>query len=75
MLPVAYFFSVPTTAPERWAWFRAPLPRMTVSRCEAPPRVLLPILVTVSQSSAMVSRVSMVGRDVALRDLMKSTEI
>ena len=27
---------------------------MTVSRCEAPPPVLLPILVTVSQSSAIV---------------------
>lgn len=51
MLPVANFFSVATMAPDLWAWFRAPLPRTTVSRVEAPPPVLLPILVTVSQSS------------------------
>jgi len=61
VLPVAYFFSVPTTAPERWASFSAPLPRMTVSRWEAPPWVLLPILVTVFQSSAMVVSVFVVG--------------
>ena len=30
--PVANFFSVPTMAPLRWAWFRAPFPRTTVSR-------------------------------------------
>lgn len=51
-LPEAYFFSVPSTAPLRCAWFSAALPRMTVSRCAPPaPRVLLPIFVTVSQSS------------------------
>lgn len=55
MFPVANFFSVPMMAPERWAWFRAPLPRTTVSRSEDPPLVLLPILVTVSQSSDMVA--------------------
>ena len=53
-LPVANFFSVPTMAPLRWAWFRAPFPRTTVSRWEEPPPLLLPILVTVSQSSDMV---------------------
>jgi hypothetical protein len=41
-------------APVRWALFSAPFPRTTVSRWEEPPWVLLPILVTVSQSSAMV---------------------
>lgn len=61
MLPVANFFSVPMMAPERWAWFRAPLPRTTVSRCEEPPLVLLPIFVTVSHSSAMVAVVVGVG--------------
>ena len=50
-LPVANFFSVPMMAPVRWAWFRAPFPRTTVSRWEPPPLVLLPIFVTVSQSS------------------------
>lgn len=51
--PVANFFSVATIAPLRWALFRAPLPRTTVSRWLEPPPVLLPILVTVSQSSAI----------------------
>lgn len=55
VLPVAYFFSVATMVPALWAWFNAPLPRTTVSRCEDPPPVLLPIFVTVSQSSDMVS--------------------
>lgn len=55
VLPVAYFFSVATIVPARWAWFRAPLPRTTVSRCEDPPPVLLPIFVTVSQSSDMAA--------------------
>lgn len=41
--------------PARWAWFKAPLPRTTVSRCEDPPPVLLPIFVTVSQSSDMAA--------------------
>ena len=50
-LPVANFFSVPTMAPVRAAALSAPLPFMTVSRCEPPPLTLLPILVTVSQSS------------------------
>ena len=55
-LPVVNFFSVPTTAPERCAAFKAAAPRTTVSRCDAPaPRVRLPILVTVSQSSDMVA--------------------
>lgn len=49
--PVANFFSVPMMAPVRWAAFRAPFPRTTVSRWLEPPPVLLPILVTVSQSS------------------------
>lgn len=53
-LPVAYFFSVATMAPVLWALFNAPLPRTTVSRCDEPPPVLLPILVTVSQSSMVV---------------------
>lgn len=46
-LVVPYFFSVPTTAPVRWAALSALLPLMTVSRCAAPePPALLPILVT-----------------------------
>jgi len=51
--PAANFFSVAMMAPERWAAFRAPLPRTTVSRWVlAPlPLVLEPIFVTVSQSS------------------------
>ena len=53
-LPAPNFFSVPMTAPVRWAALRALLPRTTVSRA-APPRVLLPILVTESQSSDMMN--------------------
>ena len=53
-LPDANFFSVPTIVPLRWAALRAALPRTTVSRCDGPPVTLLPILVTVSQSSAMI---------------------
>ncbi len=49
-LPAWNFFSVPTTTPDRCAALSALLPRTTVSRCEAPPRVRLPILVTSSQS-------------------------
>jgi len=53
-LPVAYFFSVPMMAPLRAAAFNAAAPRTTVSRwAPPPPRVLLPILVTDSQSSDM----------------------
>jgi hypothetical protein len=51
--PAPNFFSVPTTAPERWAALSAAFPRTTVSRDVAPPRDLLPILVTESQSSMM----------------------
>lgn len=51
-LPVEYFFSVERAPPLRFAAFKAAFPRTTVSLCEAPPpRVLLPILVAVSQSS------------------------
>lgn len=50
-LPVAYFFSVPMIPPCLEAALRADLPRTTVSFCPPLPRVLLPILVTVSQSS------------------------
>ncbi len=39
------------TAPLLWAALRADLPFTTVSRAAPPPRVLLPIFVTVSQSS------------------------
>lgn len=53
-LPAPYFFSVPTTAPLRWAALRALFPRTTVSRATPPPRVRLPILVTLSQSSMVV---------------------
>ena len=49
--PAPNFFSVPMTAPLLWAALRAAFPRTTVSRAAPPPRVLLPILVTVSQSS------------------------
>lgn len=52
---MAYFFSVATIVPDRCAWFKAPFPRTTVSRCEDPPPVLLPIFVTVSQSSDMAA--------------------
>ena len=51
--PVAYFLSVAMAAPVRLAWFRAALPLTTVSREEAPPLALLPILVTDSQSSIL----------------------
>ena len=50
-LPAVNFFSVATIWPERCAALRAPLPRTTVSRWPAPPLVLEPIVVTVSQSS------------------------
>lgn len=53
-LPVLNFFSVAIDPPERFAAFRAELPRTTVSRCEAPLRALLPILVTESHSSDIV---------------------
>ena len=55
-LPAPNFFSVPMTAPCRCAALSALLPRTTVSRCAAPPPVLLPILVTVSQSSMAAGR-------------------
>lgn len=55
VLPVANFFSVPTTPPLRCAWFSADLLRMTVSFSEAPgPRALEPIFVTWSQSDMVV---------------------
>ena len=48
---VENFFSVPVTAPLRWAALSALLPLMVVSRFAVPgPRTLLPILVTLSQS-------------------------
>lgn len=51
-LPVAYFFSVPMIAPDRAAAFNADRPLTTVSRKPPPPpRALLPIRVTESQSS------------------------
>jgi hypothetical protein len=49
--PAPNFFSVPMTVPLLWAALRADLPLTTVSRAAPPPRVLLPIFVTVSQSS------------------------
>lgn len=57
--PAENFFSVPTMAPLRCAAFRADLPRTTVSFCDAPPVTLLPILVTVSQSSMMLEDLSL----------------
>ena len=48
--PAAYFFSVPTTRPCRWAALSALLPLMTVSRTTGPPRFLEPMRVTESQS-------------------------
>jgi len=53
-LPAPNFFSVPITAPLLWAAFSADLPRTTVSFATPPPRVLLPIFVTVSQSSIVL---------------------
>lgn len=49
-LPVAYFFSVPTTRPWRWAAFKALLPRTVVSRGAPPPVCFWPMRVTESQS-------------------------
>jgi hypothetical protein len=49
--PAPNFFSVPMTAPLLCAALRADLPLTTVSRAAPPPRVLVPIFVTVSQSS------------------------
>lgn len=49
-LPVENFFSVATIRPDRWAAFRALRPLTTVSRCTPPPRCLLPMRVTESQS-------------------------
>jgi hypothetical protein len=50
------FFSVAMSAPCRRAAFKADSPRMTFSFAVPPPgpRALLPILVTVSHSSAMM---------------------
>ncbi len=50
-LPVANFFSVPTSEPVRCAALMALRPLTTVSRLDAPARALLPILVTWSQPS------------------------
>lgn len=57
------FFSVAISAPCRRAAFSADSPRMTLSFAVAPPgpRALLPILVTVSQSSMMIVGVIVVG--------------
>ena len=53
---VEYFFSVPTTAPLLCAAFSALFPLIVVSFCPTPdPRTLLPILVTDSQSSLILS--------------------
>ena len=55
-LPVVYFFSVPRTAPDRCAAFSCERPLTVVSRGpEAPPRALVPIFVTVSQSDMVDS--------------------
>lgn len=57
-LAVENFFSVPMTAPLRWAALRADFPLMVVSRGAVPaPRTLLPILVVVSQSSMVACEV------------------
>jgi hypothetical protein len=54
-LAEAYFFSVATMPPLRWAALSADLPFTTAARGPAaPPRVRLPILVTDSQSSDML---------------------
>jgi hypothetical protein len=53
--PVASFFSVPMIAPLLCAALSADLPLTTVSRGAPAPRVLLPIFVTVSQSSMVNS--------------------
>ena len=58
-LPALNFFSVPMTAPLLWAALRADLPRTTVSRDAPAPRVLLPIFVTVSQSSMVGELIEM----------------
>lgn len=49
--PAPNFFSVPITAPLRWAALSADFPFTTVSRWAPPPRARLPIFVTLSQSS------------------------
>lgn len=55
-LAVEYFFSVVMAEPLLLAAFRALWPRSTVSRGPpAPPRVLLPILVTEFQSSDILA--------------------
>lgn len=57
----ANFFSVPTTAPLRCAALSALLPLIVVSRSDAPgPRTLLPILVTLFQSSLIFADCSVV---------------
>jgi hypothetical protein len=57
-LPVAYFFSVPTTWPDRWAALRADFPLITVSRGAAPPRrTFLPILTSPVSKSAILNGV------------------
>lgn len=62
-LAVAYFFSVVMAEPLLLAALRALWPRSTVSRGPpAPPRVLLPILVTEFQSSDILAAVVVVGR-------------
>lgn len=66
-LPVENFFSVARTLPVRMAAFRADLPRTTASLGPVPPLVLLPILVTESQSSdILMDLVDVVDVDVDL---------
>lgn len=64
------FFSVARMAPERWAALRADLPLMVVSRTAPPPRVLFPILVTVSQSSMLAVRLTIDACGIGLSVLL-----
>lgn len=69
----AYFFSVPTTAPLRCAAFNALFPLIVVSRSAAPgPRTLLPILVTLFQSSLILVVVGAVGVVMSCHALLKA---
>lgn len=60
VLDVPNFFSVPITAPDLWAAFKAERPFTTFSRsAAAPPPVLtlLPMRVTLSQSASAIMAV------------------
>ena len=76
-LAEAYFFSVATMPPLRWAALSADLPFTTAARGPAaPPRVRLPILVTESHSSDMLRLcVRWLNEVGCVRDVLRKAEL